>query len=473
MDYLSDAVSDGVRERRFVLGDAPGVLFSPSPGGPAGPLVLLAHGGGQHAAHPAVLSRARCYAGSYGFTVVALDAPGHGGRPRSAQLAASLAALPAAMAGAAPAAAVARLNAEIAAEAVPEWRAVLDALTDNGHAPASVGFVGFSLGATISVPLLASEPRITSAVLGLVGFHGLVDDAACITVPVQLVVQWDDELVARDDALALFAAIGSSEKRLHVNPGGHAQVPSSAPALDTSSPIISATARWPPSRPAPGPPPAPPATRGGCAGASCCDRRRRRARSFSGVDPCGRGTPGRSRLRAWSGSHRDIWLPWPPLPVTPRWSCSAGMTPSCSMQPATRSGCGSPPTAKSSPHRAPPDSLGNQGPGPTSQPGSPEPTGGSPAPPPRQPSRPTSSSMRSNASAPSTTCGTSSADRAAQAAHTLYGTSGSRSAIGKPRSGGSQVCARRLITVRRRGYGHLAFQCRGCDNGTQRCQNGT
>ena len=38
-------------------------------------------------------------------------------------------------------------------------------------------------------------------------------------------MQWDDELVARDDALALFAAIGSSEKRLHVNPGGHARVP--------------------------------------------------------------------------------------------------------------------------------------------------------------------------------------------------------------------------------------------------------
>ena len=225
MDFLSDTVTDGVRERRFVLGAAPGVLFSPSPGGPAGPLVLLAHGGGQHAAHPAVLLRARGFVNEYGFTVAALDAPGHGGRPRSPQLAASLAALPAAMAGAAPAAAVARLNAEIAAEAVPEWRAVLDALADNGHAPASVGFVGFSLGAGVGVPLIAGEPRITTAVLGLVGHHGLADDAARIIVPVQLVVQWDDELVARDDALALFAAIGSSEKRLHVNPGGHAQVP--------------------------------------------------------------------------------------------------------------------------------------------------------------------------------------------------------------------------------------------------------
>jgi len=249
--------------------------------------------------------------------VVALDAPGHGGRPRSAQLAASLAALPADMAGGAPAAAVARLNVEIAAEAVLEWRAVLGALQADGHAPGSVGFVGFSLGAAIGVPLIASEPRITAAVLGLVGQHGLVDDAARITVPVQLVVQWDDELVARGDALALFAAIGSSVKRLHVNPGGHAHVPAtSARALNASLPIILVTARWPPFRTAPAPPPAPPATKGGCAAASCCDHRRRRARSSSRVDPCGRGTPRRSRPRASSGSHPGTWLPWLP-PSTP------------------------------------------------------------------------------------------------------------------------------------------------------------
>ncbi len=107
---------------------------------------------------------------------------------------------------------------------------------------------------------------------------------------------------------------------------------------------------------APAPPPAQPATRGGCTAASCCDQGRMRARFSSGVDPCGRGTPPRSRARAASGSHPDTWLPWLPPPATPRWSCSACTTPSCSEQPATRSGCGSPPTAKSSPHRATPGS---------------------------------------------------------------------------------------------------------------------
>jgi hypothetical protein len=32
-------------------------------------------------------------------------------------------------------------------------------------------------------------------------------------------------LIARDAGLALFDAIGSTDKTLHVNPGGHVQVP--------------------------------------------------------------------------------------------------------------------------------------------------------------------------------------------------------------------------------------------------------
>jgi fermentation-respiration switch protein FrsA (DUF1100 family) len=38
-------------------------------------------------------------------------------------------------------------------------------------------------------------------------------------------VQWDDEMVPRDSALALFDAFGSAEKSLHANDGPHAGVP--------------------------------------------------------------------------------------------------------------------------------------------------------------------------------------------------------------------------------------------------------
>lgn len=412
MDFLSDAVVDGVRERRLTVGDAPGMLFSPSAGRPPGPLVLLAHGGGQHAAHPAVLSRARRYVDSYGFTVAALDAPGHAARSRSAQLDASLAALRAAVAGSSPAAAVAKLNADIAADAVPEWRSLLDALDASGLASPSVGFVGFSLGAGIGVPLVASEPRINAAVLGLVGQHGLTDGAARITVPVQLVVQWDDELVAREDALALFTAIGSREKRLHINPGGHADVPASERESAERFLYDHLGDREVA------------AGRPGSASA---------AREDDGQARLGRGIVLRSEEDACEVliEGRPTWARYARAFPTPRVErvspghlvalttaaddtpvvMFAGMTPLCSAQPATKSECGSPPTARSSPCRAIASKAGTQGPGPISRPDYPEPTGGSPATSLMQPSGPTWSLARSNAFAPSTTCGTHPPDR--------------------------------------------------------------
>jgi hypothetical protein len=45
------------------------------------------------------------------------------------------------------------------------------------------------------------------------------------TVLVEPLLQWDDELVARDSNLALFDAFASREKTLHANPGRHAGVP--------------------------------------------------------------------------------------------------------------------------------------------------------------------------------------------------------------------------------------------------------
>jgi fermentation-respiration switch protein FrsA (DUF1100 family) len=82
-----------------------------------------------------------------------------------------------------------------------------------------------SLGSAIGVPLVAAEPRITAAVLGLMGHETLAEAAARVSVPVEFLLQWDDELVPCDSGLALFDAIGSAEKTLHANPGGHMDVP--------------------------------------------------------------------------------------------------------------------------------------------------------------------------------------------------------------------------------------------------------
>jgi len=75
------------------------------------------------------------------------------------------------------------------------------------------------------VPLVAAERRITAAILGLMGHETLAEPASRITVPVEFVLQWDDEIVPRESGLALFDAIGSADKTMHANPGGHMDVP--------------------------------------------------------------------------------------------------------------------------------------------------------------------------------------------------------------------------------------------------------
>lgn len=81
------------------------------------------------------------------------------------------------------------------------------------------------MGTFIGVPLLAAEPRVRAAVLGLAGGDALTAPARRITVPIQFLLQWDDHLVPRAEGRALFEAFASAEKALHANPGRHAEVP--------------------------------------------------------------------------------------------------------------------------------------------------------------------------------------------------------------------------------------------------------
>jgi hypothetical protein len=49
--------------------------------------------------------------------------------------------------------------------------------------------------------------------------------ARSLQMPVLFLFQWDDELMTRESGLQLFDAIGSSDKSMHVNPGGHVAMP--------------------------------------------------------------------------------------------------------------------------------------------------------------------------------------------------------------------------------------------------------
>ncbi len=234
--FSSSASSDGVTERLFTLGEIPGVLWTPEGATGIRPLILMGHGGGQHKKAPRIVAGARRFAAECGFAAMAIDAPGHGDRPKTAELDRAFTEMRTrATAGEPMFPLVAGLHTLLAEQAVAEWRSVLDAaagLEDVGNGPA--GYLGMSLGCGLGVPLVASESRIRAAVLGLFGALGLAGAAARITVPVQFVMQWDDERVPRQEALALFDAFASAEKTLHANPGRHGDVP----AFETENSLI-------------------------------------------------------------------------------------------------------------------------------------------------------------------------------------------------------------------------------------------
>jgi pimeloyl-ACP methyl ester carboxylesterase len=228
MHFISETTVGGVTERSFTLGDVPGVLWTPADATGAGPLILLGHGGGQHKKAPGMVARAHRYVTSCGFAVAAIDAPGHGDRQRTEQDERFTAVLRERIAAGEPVGShVARYNAALATRAVPEWQFVLDALQKLDHVGAGgpVGYWGVALGSAIGIPFVAAEPRIAAAVFGVIGHEILTEAAAQVTVPVEFLLQWDDELVPRDSGLALFDALGSREKALHANSGRHMAVP--------------------------------------------------------------------------------------------------------------------------------------------------------------------------------------------------------------------------------------------------------
>ncbi|GHH30380.1 alpha/beta hydrolase [Streptomyces rubradiris] len=226
--FTAESSSNGVVERDFLMGEVPGVLWSPAAGADRAPLVLMGHGGGNHKKHPAMTGRARRFVTDGGFHVAVIDAPGHGDRPRTARDEQELAALSEAKAAGRPEGPDARRYSMYLAElAVPEWRAALDSLQELAEigADGPVGYFGVNLGTAIGVPLVAAEPRITAAVFGLHWPDALAETAKRITVPIEFDLQWDDEDVPREAGLALFDAFASQEKTLHANAGKHHEMP--------------------------------------------------------------------------------------------------------------------------------------------------------------------------------------------------------------------------------------------------------
>jgi dienelactone hydrolase len=225
-----------VRQRRFdVQRDdrrVPGLLWTLAASDAPQPLVLLGHGGSGSKRQDYVVAMARRLVRDHRIAAVAIDGPVHGARRAGPP---------------APPALVLAEFAQLWANdgdamtdaMVDDWRAALDALRslpDVGSGP--VGWWGISMGTIIGLPVVAADPRIGAAVLGLMGLTGptrarIERDAPNVRCPTLFLVQWDDRLFPHDLAVGLWEALGSRDKRLVAHPGDHGDLP--ADAFETSA----------------------------------------------------------------------------------------------------------------------------------------------------------------------------------------------------------------------------------------------
>ena len=226
MRFTSEQRLDGgVLEREFTLGEIPGILWTPGSVSAPAPLILLGHPGGLNKMYPRLADRAR-HCAAQGFAAATIELPGSGDRPRSAAAEQARADLRQALGAGEPVDEIVdRLVLPLVEKAVPEWRATLDALLALPEIGGPVGFAGGVIA--ISIRLAVVEPRIKAAILFAGSFvpRAMFEEARQVSIPLQVLLQWDDEGNDRQMALDLFDAFGTKEKTLHANMGGHTGVP--------------------------------------------------------------------------------------------------------------------------------------------------------------------------------------------------------------------------------------------------------
>ena len=231
MHFTSERLlDDGVLEREFTLDEIPGILWTPASASAALPLILVSPPPlGLRKAYPRLVARAR-HAAADGFATATIELPGSGDRPRLPAAEQALADLRRALEAGEPVTdeIIDALILPLVDKAVPEWRAALDALL---ALPEIGGPVGYSGGViSIGTRLAVVEPRISAAVLFAGSFipRAMYEEARQVTIPLHVLLQWDDEGNDRQAALNLFDAFGSKEKTLNANMGVHTGVPQHA-----------------------------------------------------------------------------------------------------------------------------------------------------------------------------------------------------------------------------------------------------
>ncbi|MFD0055268.1 alpha/beta hydrolase [Streptomyces sp. NPDC127168] len=225
-------LDDGVLERAFTLGEIPGFLWTPESASASAPvpLILLGHPPlGLGRMYPRLAARAR-HSAAAGFATATVELPGSGDRPGWPALDQARTDLRRAMQDGRPVPdeTVDALILPLVDRAVPEWQAALDVFLSLSEIGGPVGYSGGVI--SIGVRLAVVEPRIRAAGLfaGSLVPRVMFEEARQVTIPLHVLLQWDDEGNDRQASLDLFDAFGSKEKSLHANMGGHTGVPQHA-----------------------------------------------------------------------------------------------------------------------------------------------------------------------------------------------------------------------------------------------------
>ena len=224
MEIMETTSHGEVLESAFTLRrgprDIPGLLWrSPTA---SGPLVLIGHGGGASVREGYVVALGRHLARDLGCHAVAIDGPVHGSRRGERSQNSTLVLMDFMQAWSS--------DDTMTDEMVEDWRHVIDAVHDElGIADEPVGYWGLSMGTILGLPLVAAEPRISAAVLGLCGTSGptrdrLAADAPRVTCPTMFLMKWEDELFTREAVLDLFDRIAAEDRTLVATPGSHGAV---------------------------------------------------------------------------------------------------------------------------------------------------------------------------------------------------------------------------------------------------------
>jgi pimeloyl-ACP methyl ester carboxylesterase len=222
-------VTSSIEETAFTIEAGgrvvPAVLWNPAGVAAPTPLLLAGHGGGfgfgGSKRADSVVDLALILARDHRIATVAIDQPGCGDRPgaeeeqdrrRGMTIEEAIAAL---------------WTEELVMEMAADWRATVDHVQHGlGLGDGPLAYWGVSGGTTFGLPLVATEPRIVVAVLGLNSAVPLMSKyAPQVACPVLYLQNLDDTFMTREASLDLFDRLGSKDKRVHAHPGNHGQFP--------------------------------------------------------------------------------------------------------------------------------------------------------------------------------------------------------------------------------------------------------